>query len=830
MPSLFSRRRQEREAYSPYLSYLSSDPVGVASVIEPEPEPPAHFDRHDEPPPSPSSPSAASTAASSVEDERVTRFLAALQEIAGATKDADLSTPALYRLLAEQSANALDGDVVLIRIADAGSNGLVVQGVSGVAVHRVAGLLGAFSFTTDSFRSLLPGSLAALDLPAGMPSLLTSAEYAELRELGVTQLLLMPLYHRGELLGRFDIGRREDIPFSVDDRAAGTVLAGLLASTLRPLVRPTGELRSGLESETAGALAEVAAGGESANGVLAVISEAASQTAGAEIALGLLWQEPRHLFEPVVPADSGLDRPRVDALNAIAFAPATMPVLSQLLDEHEPVAIDDAGASRRLPDDLVRLLRLQSVVFAPLRGRKGRLLGAIMLGRTAGESFDPEVLTALQTTNRFAAIVLENALLHDELDRAAASATLINAIGIDLAALTDLDTLAGRIYHHIRSGSAIAASRFCLGLRSQEPTSLDEEQVEYRCLTGEEPAVELASSSLASGGDPLSWVIKQGRPVRANARHPRDRSRWFPVEAVIAPSQSILAVPVRVGHQVIGVMSVQSDLPGCYSADQLDLLETIAIQAGVAIENARLLRALQTQGDQRGSLLDRAFNRQEAERKMLVDDIHNDTLQELASCLFLLDMTSNRIESLDPADARRTLCELRNRLDDNISRLRHLIFQIRPSTLDILGLRAALDEYAGQLREGSGIEVVVDDDLTERLSGELETSIYRIVQEAIDHVRVRNGASRIVVRVRRRSDRVLVTIADDGQGLDPATLRQPVASGSGGARGESEATMSLLSLRERAELAGGELRMANRTGGGSTIQVVLPNGNPVRTG
>src|SRR5579875_2091260 len=165
MPRLFPRRRQQpNDAFA----YASVAPVAVAAVTEPDFEAQAQFafNRKDEAPTAATivdeSPSRLSPAASLApptppadvphatggEDERVTRFLAALQEITGATKGVDLSTSGLYRLLAEQAANALDADIVLIRIADAGSNGLIVQGVSGVAVHRVAGLLGAFSFAT----------------------------------------------------------------------------------------------------------------------------------------------------------------------------------------------------------------------------------------------------------------------------------------------------------------------------------------------------------------------------------------------------------------------------------------------------------------------------------------------------------------------------------------------------------------------------------------------------------------------------------------------------------------------------------------------------------
>lgn len=762
------------------------------------------------------------------EDERVTIFLAALQEMSAKMK-AEMPLPDLLALLAEQATIAIDSDVALIRLVDRDGNGLVVQGVYGVAVHRVAGLLGSFSVITDTFRSLWPGSLASFDLSAGVPPLLTAGEYTELEELGSVQLLVLPLHHRGKLVGRLDLARQRDEPYSVDDRAASTVLAGLMASALcNPVTAAESEAAQVLEASFSFQRSTEQL--SSAAETLQSIVESVRGTTNCDRCYGLLWQEPKRQFAPV--AVSGVEPHLLPALKSLSFSPAVVPALAQALGGPEPVVIEDAERGSSLPPAMSKALDIRAAVIVPLRGREERLLGALMLGYThthGSEQIAERELTIVRNMAAHAAIVLENALLYEDVKRTSDSLALVNEIGIELASLTDLNRLFSQVYQRV--GTMIAAPRFCVGLLLP-----DGESIEYRYAVHEQIAETPAVVSLAD--DPLSWVVKTQKRILVNARHPQDHGTWFRADPGLPPAQSMLAVPMLVGHRVIGVMSAQNDARGAYAQHQLDLLATIGVQTGVAIENARLLTMLQEQGELRGYLLDQMLNRQEAERKMLVDDIHNDTLQALATCLFRIDLTSRRVTQTPPEETQRELLEVREDLAENIARLRHLIFQIRPSTLDILGLPAALQEYFKQLEKDTGIKTTLDVEMSSRLESDLETGIYRIIQEAIDHIRMRDSITRIVIRIRQRQDSVVVTIADDGRGLDAAVLTTPLLVHAGGVgaagpattiQGEPEppgmadAKVSLLTLKERAEMAGGEVRLASRSGGGSTIQIVLPN-------
>src|SRR6185437_14360423 len=132
----------------------------------------------------------------------------------------------------------------------------------------------------------------------------------------------------------------------------------------------------------------------------------------------------------------------------------------------------------------------------------------------------------------------------------------------------------------------------------------------------------------------------------------------------------------------------------------------------------------------------------------------------LASCLYGIDLISRRAPQLTPEETQQELCGVRDNLAENIDRLRHIIFQIRPSTLDILGLEPALREHAKYVENDTGIEITLDVDLDERPSSDMETAIYRIAQETIAHMRHRLGVSHIVVRIRQKGATIIVTIAD----------------------------------------------------------------------
>ncbi len=166
-------------------------------------------------------------------------------------------------------------------------------------------------------------------------------------------------------------------------------------------------------------------------------------------------------------------------------------------------------------------------------------------------------------------------------------------------------------------------------------------------------------------------------------------------------------------------------------------------------------------------------------------------------------------------------------LGREIEGLRHLITELRPAALDDLGLEAALQALARRAQAIDGLEVRTEIELDpthERLDAELESTIYRVVQEALTNVSRHAAATRAVVSVAAGGEgsTVRVTVTDDGRGLP--------ADGAGlGPRGDGlEGGFGMSGMRERAELVGGELELGPAPGGGTEVRLTVPlAGRPV---
>jgi signal transduction histidine kinase len=144
----------------------------------------------------------------------------------------------------------------------------------------------------------------------------------------------------------------------------------------------------------------------------------------------------------------------------------------------------------------------------------------------------------------------------------------------------------------------------------------------------------------------------------------------------------------------------------------------------------------------------------------------------------------------------------------DIEELRALISELRPATLDQLGLVAALGDLAERVEHGAKIEFDAELEVDEgRLDPELETVVYRLVQEALNNVAKHAGAGRVELQVRSGEDRLAVLISDDGKGFD--------------IEGEFSG-FGLAGMRERVELAGGELQIESRPGSGTRVSASMP--------
>jgi signal transduction histidine kinase len=198
----------------------------------------------------------------------------------------------------------------------------------------------------------------------------------------------------------------------------------------------------------------------------------------------------------------------------------------------------------------------------------------------------------------------------------------------------------------------------------------------------------------------------------------------------------------------------------------------------------------------------------EEERRRWARELHDETLQALGGLRVVL---SSALRRGSPDGLAAAVRDAVDQISSEIENLRNLITELRPAALDEIGLQPALVSLAARVADAEGLSVKTRFDLGRgaqvRLVTELETTIYRLVQEALTNVAKHAQAKHVAVNVSKDDGRVEVVVRDDGIGFEPQRPR----SGFG-----------LPGMRERVALAGGTLEVLSAPGNGTTIHVSLP--------
>lgn len=273
-------------------------------------------------------------------------------------------------------------------------------------------------------------------------------------------------------------------------------------------------------------------------------------------------------------------------------------------------------------------------------------------------------------------------------------------------------------------------------------------------------------------------------------------------------------VPLVAKGQVLGVLNVAASAVNperCFTEDQIQLLTAIGQQVGVAIENARLYEELQRKETLRGQLIEQLWTVQEEERRRIARELHDHTGQALTSLLVGLKMLSG---TENPAIAQEQAKQLRTIAAETLESVHDLAVQLRPSVLDDMGLVAATQHAATGFAGHFGFQVHFHAVGFEgrRLPPAVETTIYRIVQEALTNVAKHARAQNVDILLECRHNTVLALVEDDGQGFDVDVALGRRDSGH----------LGLFSMQERAALVGGHLTVESSSSGGATVLVEIP--------
>lgn len=504
--------------------------------------------------------------------------------------------------------------------------------------------------------------------------------------------------------------------------------------------------------------------------VLREVVEVARELTGARYAaLGILDEDRRELERFIY---VGIDE---ETRALIGDLPRGRGVLGELIRNPAPLRLREVGDHPRSYGFPPGHPPMHSFLGVPIVVR-GQAYGNLYLTEKQGGEFDAADEEAVTILAEWAAVTIFNVRLYSQseeergaLERAVhgleATTEIARAVGGETDRARVLETIAKR-------ARALISARSLLVLLHDGP----------RCV--------VAATAGECGGAPVGLEVELGAGAPDEALQ---GLRTIEIEARAA----LLARLEFRGRELGAIVALDrlEEGPDFYAEDER-LLRAAAASAAIAVATVQSA----TEERLRQSLL-----AAERERARWARELHDSILQGLGSRRVALG------SALRSGEAERLTASVEEAIGDisrDIEELRGLISELRPATLDQLGLVAALEDLAERVGHGTGVELEIDLELDAgRLDSELETVIYRLVQEALNNVAKHAAAGCVQLRAGAGADRLELLVADDGRGFDPTAEH----SGFG-----------LAGMRERVELAGGELRIESRPGGGTRVMAALP--------
>jgi two-component system nitrate/nitrite sensor histidine kinase NarX len=260
---------------------------------------------------------------------------------------------------------------------------------------------------------------------------------------------------------------------------------------------------------------------------------------------------------------------------------------------------------------------------------------------------------------------------------------------------------------------------------------------------------------------------------------------------------AMVAVPISSKNDVFGVLNLFRSLERQFQPNEIQFLEAVGQQLGVAIENRRLVL--------RGKEM--AVSE---ERNLLAQELHDSIAQSLAFLNIEAQLLAASLRAGQIEPATQELERMREGIQESYDTVRELLahFRIRSGSNDLdAGIRSALEKFEGQTGVRTAFTVVGEAPIPESVSA---IQVLHIVQEALSNVRKHAAASSVSVEL-RRGDELAISVRDDGCGFDPAALER-----------DDAAHVGIVIMRERAHRVGGRLEFESSPGHGTCVTLVLP--------
>ncbi len=472
---------------------------------------------------------------------------------------------------------------------------------------------------------------------------------------------------------------------------------------------------------------------------------------------------------------------------AIGTEPRALGILGVVLREAKPLRLADISSDPRSVGFPPGHPDMKTFLGVPILLR-GVVYGNLYLTeKRDGSEFTEgdEDLTQLLAAQ--AAVAIENARLHEASSRWLRQLESINEIVGALASQVELEPVLGIIAARLRE---LLDARIVLVAVPDTPDAL-----RVAAADGE-GAAPILGTRLRLGASKVGRVLERAASEIVDSV-PDDPE--VDPEAIrrMGGAVTALYVPLIVEGRPAGVVAAhdRAGVDPRFGAEDLRLAESLARRAAIAIGISRRVSR---------DAMRRVVDAQELERTRLARELHDETGQALTSILLGLKELERTVDS----ESHQQIAAVRELVVSTLQDVRRLAVELRPAALDDFGLGPALQRLVENYRQDR--ETTVDLEVRlgdERLPADVETTMYRIVQEALTNTAKHAGATRVSVLVTRKEDTAVVVVEDDGGGFDA---------------GLPTSGLGLSGMRERVALVGGKLRLESSPEAGTTIAAEVP--------
>lgn len=352
----------------------------------------------------------------------------------------------------------------------------------------------------------------------------------------------------------------------------------------------------------------------------------------------------------------------------------------------------------------------------------------------------------------------------------------------------------------------IAAMFAAATARSAAEDQLAEGQNRLRLLLDQLPAI------VAVVDRDMRFTSAQGAGLAALGLEPK---------AMVGRSVELLGTPAAIAATRTALRGEPTRFEHTYNGRTFDNLveplrdrdATIRGAISLSIDITERREAELALADSREQLrrLSSALNHlQEAERRRIAREVHDELGQRLTSLRLDLDLLRNEWRGGAVEQANRRIATMFDLIDETLGTVRRVATALRPAVLDDFGFRAALEQEVSSFRKRTGISTTCSfcpDDLA--VDADRATALYRIVQEALTNIARHAGATSVEVHIDATSDGICAEIVDDGRGITAEEI-------------DSKTTLGLLGMRERANALGGSVMIEGSAGRGTRVFVKTP--------